>query len=513
MRTHNNNSKIIISLIALFICISQMLNAQSLSLQLAPSNFNGFNISCFGNQNGTIDLTVTGGTAPYTYQWSNDAQTQDLSELAAGYYHVLVTDANQATAEAEITLIEPKPIKIELSTYKYPNGFNVSQNGSCNGDVSATVSGGVSPYTYHWNPGNQTVSNPTNLCAGIVFAEVTDNNGCNLKENTILSQPEKDSWLTSGNTGSNPPTQFIGTTDSKNLVIKTNGVERVSITSQGDVHMNKLILDTIRLNRIMPLVGDSVIHIGDSSITVNLNNTITWTPANGFKGLGIGNTNNTGTTWPRPLGIGINSVAIGSGALLAYANYSIVMGNNGTLAYGANSVAIGGNIGTGTSGIHSISIGDSYPLSGTAQYFNNKPNSLGITFNSDKVTLFVAPGTGANTTGSVGIATDYIPSGFKLAVNGKIICEEVKVKLRAFWPDYVFKKNYKLMSIKDLREYINENGHLPGIPSAEEINNNDGLPVGETMTLLTKQVEELTLRLLEEDKRIEQLERELSSKK
>ncbi|MEO8088355.1 MAG: SprB repeat-containing protein [Bacteroidota bacterium] len=229
MRTHNNNSKAILSLITLFIFISQLLNAQTLSLQLTPSEFNGFNISCFGSQNGTIDLTVSGGIAPYTYQWSSDATTQDLSELPPGYYHVTVIDANQTTAEGEITLTEPKPIKIGLSTYKYPNGFNVSQNGSCNGNVSATVSGGVSPYTYHWNPGNQTVYNPTNLCAGIVFAEVTDNNGCNLKENTILSQTEKDSWLSSGNTNSNPASQFIGTTDNMDLVLKTNGVERMRI--------------------------------------------------------------------------------------------------------------------------------------------------------------------------------------------------------------------------------------------------------------------------------------------
>lgn len=78
---------------------------------------------------------------------------------------------------------------------------------------------------------------------------------------------------------------------------------------------------------------------------------------------------------------------------------------------------------------------------------------------------------------------------------GKIWAPEVEVKLPPF-PDYVFEEDYELMSIDELDRYINENGHLPGIPSAEEIER-DGIGVGALQTKLLEKVEELTLYVIE----------------
>lgn len=128
-------------------------NANAQTLQLTPSSFNGYNISCFGFQDGSIDLTITGGTPPYTIEWSNAATSEDIADLAAGLYIVEVDDANPATepVQAEITLTEPEAIQInELEPYRYPNGFNVSQHGACNGTVTGNITGGVPPYSYQW---------------------------------------------------------------------------------------------------------------------------------------------------------------------------------------------------------------------------------------------------------------------------------------------------------------------------------------------------------------------------
>lgn len=82
--------------------------AQAITLELIPAYYDIYNISYFGAQDGYIDLNVTGGIPPYNYRWSNAETSEDIWELAAGYYHVTVWDnfGNQATAE--ITLTEPK---------------------------------------------------------------------------------------------------------------------------------------------------------------------------------------------------------------------------------------------------------------------------------------------------------------------------------------------------------------------------------------------------------------------
>lgn len=112
--------------------------------------------------------------------------------------------------------------------------------------------------------------------------------------------------------------------------------------------------------------------------------------------------------------------------------------------------------------------------------------------------------------GSVGIGFDLpkIPSGYRLAVGGKIICEELRVQLSKEWPDYVFRKNYQLMPLSEVAKSIEANGHLPGIPSAEEVAKN-GLTLGEMQAKMMEKIEELTLHMIELSKKNEALEQEL----
>jgi hypothetical protein len=111
--------------------------------------------------------------------------------------------------------------------------------------------------------------------------------------------------------------------------------------------------------------------------------------------------------------------------------------------------------------------------------------------------------------GNVGIGTtdnaawQLATSTYKLAVEGKIITEEVTVKLRANWPDYVFNPKYTLMPLTDVKSYIDKNHHLPDMPTAAQVEK-DGLNLGEMNKLLLKKVEELTLYLIEKDKNEQQ---------
>jgi len=109
----------------------------------------------------------------------------------------------------------------------------------------------------------------------------------------------------------------------------------------------------------------------------------------------------------------------------------------------------------------------------------------------------------------VGIGTSNPVTGYQFAVDGKIICEEVKVQTSAAWPDYVFEKDYQLMELTELSRYINTNKHLPGIPNADEIGNN-GVSMGEMTRLMMEKIEELTLHLIDQNQKIEELQKKNS---
>lgn len=105
------------------------------------------------------------------------------------------------------------------------------------------------------------------------------------------------------------------------------------------------------------------------------------------------------------------------------------------------------------------------------------------------------------------IGTNDHPTGYSFAVNGNGIAVSMTVKPKALWPDYVFKAGYRLPSLSYLRSYIDENHHLPGIPTEQQIKK-DGLDLGEINTLLMKKVEELTLYVIQLKEENEKLKKD-----
>lgn len=131
--------------------------------------------------------------------------------------------------------------------------------------------------------------------------------------------------------------------------------------------------------------------------------------------------------------------------------------------------------------------------------FNTKPDGSTSTLERMRI----------DNIGNVGIGTTLAnnPNNYKLAVNGTIGAKAVKIEITSTtWPDFVFNKGYnKLKSLKEVEQYILENGHLPEIPTAKEIETN-GADIGELLKLQMKKIEELTLYIIEQNKRILALE-------
>ncbi len=110
--------------------------------------------------------------------------------------------------------------------------------------------------------------------------------------------------------------------------------------------------------------------------------------------------------------------------------------------------------------------------------------------------------------GNLGIGT-AVTQGYKLAVAGKVVAEEVKVALKSSWPDYVFEKDYELLSLKQIENHIKKEGHLPNIPSAKQVQK-DGIQLGEMNAKLLEKIEELTLFMIEQNKKTELLQEEIA---
>lgn len=113
--------------------------------------------------------------------------------------------------------------------------------------------------------------------------------------------------------------------------------------------------------------------------------------------------------------------------------------------------------------------------------------------------------------GTVGIGTNNT-QGYKLGVKGKIAAEEVKVALYNGWPDYVFKEDYNLPTLQEVEQHISENGHLENIPSAAEVAEN-GIQLGEMNKKLLEKIEQLTLYMIEQNKKTDFLLKEVETLK
>jgi len=141
------------------------------------------NVSCQGGANGSLCISVTGGTPNYTYLWSPGQTSQCITNLLAAGYTMTVTDANLCTATLSFTITQPASA-LTVATSQ----VNVACFGSATGSIDLTPSGGTAPYTVAWS-GGLIGFNPTNVAVGSYSYTVTDGNGCTAIGTVTITQP------------------------------------------------------------------------------------------------------------------------------------------------------------------------------------------------------------------------------------------------------------------------------------------------------------------------------------
>jgi gliding motility-associated-like protein len=151
---------------------------------LLVSAISGVNILCKGESTGSVDLTVTGGAPTYVFAWNNGAISEDLVNLPAGVYEVLITDSQGCETENAIELTEPT----DSLRYDY-DVVNVKCNDGTDGEIELFLTGGTLPYNIGWSNG-ATTNLIDGLTAGYYEFLVTDNNGCTVTDSIEIDQPD-----------------------------------------------------------------------------------------------------------------------------------------------------------------------------------------------------------------------------------------------------------------------------------------------------------------------------------
>jgi hypothetical protein len=556
----------------------------------SPTNAGGFNISCYGGSDGSITVSASGGVPEYTYRWEHGPTSNPLNNQVASTYHVVVTDRNGAGVTASITLTQPQQLSLEVTKSIYSNDYNLSCHNCANGYINTTVTGGIPGYTYDWkyytpggwiNIGNTV--NITNLDAGQYLLRIFDALNCHIAvDNITLLSPARDDWSMNGNTDTDPDAQYIGTSDNTDFVMRTNNQEALRITSEGDLKVAGLVgngsqfikvnndglisaapqapgdpwvTDGNNLNGNAPTGSSAtewigtiaeddfviktnqwdpgidhermrVTHIGLVGIEtkapqskLHLNSTEEYTPvppgpispdpAESRYYIPLPELDEDGEeisiNYPENVNLGLTTFQITNNTTGTTSDDGFLVtmdGGNAAVKNQSGSIGVAGSTAYIAGNHGSLYFYGGTSLNSTGSVFMKTNGSYIFRTNNASRALFI------NNDGRIGIGTSQLATGYQLSVYGKIKCEELMVKLKAAWGDFVFEKDYNLMSLKELEEFVNKNNHLPGIPSAREIEEKGGFETGEMQRLQMIKIEELYLYVIELNKKLEKLEKE-----
>jgi gliding motility-associated-like protein len=242
-------------------------------------------VSCFGGSDGAAAANTSGGTAPYTYLWSNADNDSLAGNLTAGSYSVTVTDASGCTGTTSIVIAQPAALNISMST------TSALCFGSNTGSASANITGGAGPFMYAWSPigGNNAVA--SSLSAGNYSVSITDANGCTANATVAVTAPSAittsisaDSVLCAGGaTGSATVTASGGTgafsyswspaggSSASALSLSTGNYTVIVTDANGCSHTDSVLIEEPAALTVTTSVTDASCNLNNGSVTAAAN--------------------------------------------------------------------------------------------------------------------------------------------------------------------------------------------------------------------------------------------------
>ncbi|NBO61913.1 MAG: hypothetical protein EBU82_13275, partial [Flavobacteriia bacterium] len=290
------------------------------------------NVTCHNAANGSINLSVSGGTLAYSYLWNNGSINQDIGPVAPGSYSVTVTDANNCSTQATYAITQPQA-PLTLSTTQ----VNVSCNGASTGSINLTVSGGTAAYSYVWSNGS-TGEDLTGLPAGTYSVTVTDANGCNTTTSISITQT---SSIVSNlsvapvqcNAGQDGSLNFTASGGNGTLFYSTNPPSITGTVAIGNNNIPNLSAGNYTL-----LIADAFGCSGSFPFVVNtpqpisINATAVQITCNGFNNGAINITSISGGTAPYNF-VWNNGASTQSISGLSAGNYNVTITDNNNCTY------------------------------------------------------------------------------------------------------------------------------------------------------------------------------------
>lgn len=388
------------------------------------------------------------------------------------------------------------------------------------------------------NPANGLIVYQTDMLSGFYYYDGKDWKavGAETAQNSVA---DAFNWGLTGNSGTNPATNFIGTTDNQNLVFKVGGSRAGLLSVDNRTFFGLLAgLNTTAIHnsgfgfRVLEANTTGIKNTGLGSQTLFTNTTgnnntavgvyslLSNTTGNDNVAMGEGALQNN-TTGSQNMGIGgatlfsnttgLFNSGIGYASLLLNTTGSDNIGigafslMNGTAV--SNNVAIGSQAGRDVTGSNNVFIGYQAAKSETSVsnklYISNYNTATPLVY-GDFTTKYLAVGEVAAADRAAATS-----GGYRLLVKGGMITEKIKVAVAGSsdWADYVFEPSYKMMPLESVESFVKTNKHLPNVPSAEEMAKN-GLDVMQTSAKLMEKIEELTLYMIEMNKEIKALKKE-----